>query len=132
MNELDLMETTVKQVHEAFLAGRLSARELVQSCIERIRRFDRSGPVLNAVIHINEQALEAADACDRFLERSGGLSGPLHGIPVLLKDNFDTCDMPTTAGSNALRGWKPPEDAYVVKRLRFQMGEQGIPRTITN
>ncbi len=112
------LEATTAQIHEAMLAGKLTCRELVETCLRRIEAYDRKGPSLNSVIFVNPKALEEADRFDADLAKTGRLSGPLHGIPVLLKDNFDTFDMPTTAGSATLAGFVPDDDAFVVDRLR--------------
>ncbi len=113
-------ETTIDAVHVAMRAGELTARQLVEASLARIEAYDDKGPVINAVIFVNPNALGRADALDASFERSGrtSLSGSLHGIPVLLKDNIETHDMPTTAGSTALAGWRPNKDAYLTQRLR--------------
>jgi amidase len=99
-------------------ARKLSIRELVAMYLARIEALDRDGPRLRSVIEINPEAMEIADGLDREL-RAGGPRGPLHGIPVLLKDNIDTADqMLTTAGSLALMDSRPRQDAFVVRRLR--------------
>lgn len=85
--------------------------------IERIEKFDQKGPRLKSVISINPKALEVADKLDRRFEKSG-LVGPLHGIPVLLKDNINTKDIPTTAGSISLEGLIPEDDAFITKKLK--------------
>jgi amidase len=98
--------------------GELTARALTEAYLERIAGVDRNGPKLNAVIELNPDALAIAD--ERDAERRGGrMRGPLHGIPILIKDNIATADrMETTAGSLALVGAKPPRDAHLVTRLR--------------
>lgn len=108
---------TVADLQAAFGAGTLTAERLVQMCLDRIRAFDAQGPTLRAVITVNTRALETARALDAERKTKGPRS-PLHGIPVLLKDNIDTADMPTTAGSLMLEGSIPPDDAFLVKRLR--------------
>ncbi|MBR6736697.1 MAG: amidase, partial [Oscillospiraceae bacterium] len=114
----ELMETTVAQVHAAMKAGELTCRQLVEMYLARIEAYDQKGPAINSVITVNPKALEEADACDAYLKEHGEFNGPLHGIPVMLKDNCNTTDMPTTAGSVALKGWVPPTDAFVTKRIR--------------
>lgn len=112
-----LEEATITSINKAFSANALSSEELVQLYLNRIATYDDAGPVLNSVLTINPKALETAKALD--LERQ--ISGPrslLHGIPILLKDNHDTFDIPTTGGSDALAGSLPPDDAYVVNRFR--------------
>jgi amidase len=114
----DWEELTVRDAQEAMKAGRVSARRLTEMYLERIERIDRRGPALNSVIETNPDALSIAEALDRE-RKSGRVRGPLHGVPVLIKDNIDTADrMLTTAGSLALVGAKPRRDAFVVERLR--------------
>jgi len=111
-------ETSVTQLQEAMAAGRYTSRRLVELYLQRIAQIDGAGPTLRAVIETNPDALAIADALD--VERKDkGPRGPLHGIPVLIKDNIDTGDkMLTTAGSLALTGGPAPRDAFVVERLR--------------
>jgi amidase len=112
-----LEEARIADVHAAMRDGRLTARRLVEMYLDRIDAYDKKGPALNAVILVNPRALATAEDLDtRF--RASGPVGPLHGIPVLLKDNVDTADLATTAGSLSLKGYVPPEDAQIVKRLR--------------
>ena len=113
-----LEETTVADLQARMGSGELTARAVTESYLERIEELDRSGPVLRSVIEVNPDALEIADALDAE-RRERGPRGPLHGIPVLVKDNIDTADaMKTTAGSLALLGARPVRDAAVVDRLR--------------
>ncbi len=112
------MEATVSDIHEAMLAKKLTCRELVEYYLKRIEAYDKQGPSLNAVVCVNSKALEEADRLDCELNKTGRLGGALHGIPVLLKDNYDTFDMPTTAGSAALAGFVPEDDGFVVDKLR--------------
>lgn len=114
----DVVETTIADIRAAMREGRLTARQLVEIYLDRIERYDRSGPTLNAITVVNPRALEVADSLDREFARTGRFVGPLHGIPVIVKDNFDTYDLPTTAGSASLAGSIPPDDAYMVRRLR--------------
>lgn len=111
-------EYTIAGLQEEMQAGRLSARELTRAYLERIALLDRAGPELGAVIELNPQALEIAAQRDE--ERAAGRArGPLHGIPLLIKDNIDTADrMSTTAGSLALEGSIAAQDAFLVERLR--------------
>jgi amidase len=113
-----LDEFTIADLQDGMKSGKYTARSLVEMYLARIQAIDRQGPALNSVIETNPDALALADALDR--ERSDkGPRGPLHGIPVLIKDNIDTADrMATTAGSLALVGAIPPQDAFVVRRLR--------------
>jgi Asp-tRNA(Asn)/Glu-tRNA(Gln) amidotransferase A subunit family amidase len=98
-------------------AGEVTSRQLVESYLARIEAYDRQGPSLNAIVAINPRARDAADALDAE-RRSKGPRGPLHGIPVLVKDNYETIEMPTSAGSIALATFHPTRDAYQVKRLK--------------
>lgn len=117
-NEFNPEEATVASVHAALAAGGLTCVQLVQSHLERIAAFDDTGPALNALITINGRALETAAEMDRRLRGNRGALRPLECIPVILKDNFDTADMPTTGGSLALAKSAPLQDAFVVRRLR--------------
>src|SRR6267378_1633001 len=114
---IDLDAATIADINTAFDAGTLTAEKLVQMCLARIAEFDRKGPALRAVITLNPKALDAARALDAERKTKGRRS-PLHGIPVVLKDNYDTFDMPTTGGSVLLEGSIPSKDAFVVKKLR--------------
>jgi amidase len=111
-------EATLAQLQTALEAGRHTSRQLVEFYLERIATLDRQGPQLHSVIEINPDALEIADQLDRERAQQGA-RGPLHGIPVLLKENIATTDqMQTTAGSLALLGSCPAKEAFVVQRLR--------------
>jgi amidase len=111
-------EATLADLQEGMKSGRLTARSLAEKYLARIEAIDKRGPAVNGVIETNPDALSAADALDRERKEKGP-RGPLHGVPVLLKDNIDTADrMATTAGSLALVGARPANDAFVVKRLR--------------
>lgn len=111
-------EATIDELQRRMAAGELTARMLTHAYLERIAAVDRSGPRLNAVIEVNPDALAIAAELDAE-RRAGKVRGPMHGIPVLLKDNIATADrMETTAGSLALVGVKPVSDAHIVSRLR--------------
>src|SRR5258705_311127 len=113
-----LEEATAAQLQEWMTSGRYTARQIAAMYLNRIDAIDRNGPSLHAVIEVNPDALAIADALDEE-RRTKGPRGPLHGIPILIKDNIDTADkMMTTAGSLALEGAKPARDAAVVERLR--------------
>jgi amidase len=114
---VDLDSATVADLNAAFKAGTLTSERLVQLSIARIEAYDRKGPNLRAVLTLNPKALDTARALDTE-RKSKGPRSPLHGIPVVLKDNFDTFDLPTTGGSVLLEGSLPPDDAFVVKKLR--------------
>ncbi|MFT5502274.1 MAG: amidase, partial [Woeseiaceae bacterium] len=113
----ELTGATIAEVNKAIDAGALSSVRLVELSLARIAAYDDHGPKLNAVMLLNQNALETARQLDAERLESGRRS-PLHGIPVVLKDNFDTGDMPTTAGSFMLKGSIPPDDAFVVQQLR--------------
>src|SRR5262245_51872558 len=109
-----LEEATVAQLQDWMAGGRYTARQIAELYLQRIDEIDRGGPSLRSVIEVNPDALAIADAMDAE-RRAKGPRGPLHGIPVLLKDNIDTADhMLTTAGSLALEGTRPSKDAAVV------------------
>ena len=113
----DVVEATIADIHGAMQSGTLTARELVEAYLARIEAYDKQGPALNSIIVINANALARADELDAELARSG-LTGPLHGIPMIVKDNYDTSDLPTTGGSLSLAGSRPPDDAFQVRRIR--------------
>ena len=113
----NLENATIADINAAFKSGALTSEKLTQLYLARIAAYDQQGPVLNTVITANPKALDQAKALDAE-RKAGKIRGPLHGIPIVLKDNFDTFDFPTTAGSQLLEGSVPPNDAYVVKKLR--------------
>ena len=113
----DVLEKSIPELQAAMEDGRVTSRQLVAQYLARIEAFDDRGPALNAMIALNGRALDEADALDRERTASGP-RGPLHGIPVVVKDNFDVAGMPTTAGAIALAGWHPPDDAFQVARLK--------------
>jgi amidase len=113
-----LEEATISDVHAAYMSGALTAAKLVQAYLDRIQAYDQAGPKLNVVIFLNPKALEEAAALDEHLRKTGKFVGPLHGIPVLLKDNVNTKDMPTTGGSLSLAGYTPATDAAITQKLR--------------
>ena len=114
----ELDEVTINELQEGMRSGKLSARSLTNKYLERIDDVDKNGPAINSVIELNPDALAIADSLDRE-RKSKGARGPLHGIPILIKDNIDTSDrMMTTAGSLALLGSTPSRDAFVVRKLR--------------
>jgi len=114
----ELEEATVTDLQARMKSGEFTARSLAEKYLARIDKIDKRGPAINAVIELNPDALSIADALDKE-RRDKGPRGPLHGIPVLIKDNIDTADrMVTTAGSLALSGSIAPRDAFVVERLR--------------
>ena len=112
-----VLETSIDEIHAAFQSGRLTARQLVQQYLDRIQAYDQQGPKINSIITLNPMALEEADRLDAQY-KSSGLAGPLHGIPVLVKDEIDTAGMPTTLGTVVFKDYRPPLDAFVVAKLK--------------
>jgi Asp-tRNA(Asn)/Glu-tRNA(Gln) amidotransferase A subunit family amidase len=113
----DAFEKSIGELQADLAAGKATAVELVRFYLARIAAYDQAGPRLNAVLFVNPNAIRDARALDDERKKKGA-RGPLHGIPVLLKDNFETSDMPTTGGSLALSGVVPREDAFQVRKLR--------------
>ena len=111
-------EATVAGIHAALAAGTVTCVQVVEAYLRRIEAYDDRGPALKAIIAINPAALETAAALDRLGHADAASMRPLHCIPVILKDNFDTADMPTTGGSVTLASSVPPRDAFVVRKLR--------------
>jgi len=114
---IDLHSATIADLTSAFAAGTLTSEQLVRLHLARIQAYDTQGPGLRAVIALNPRAIETARALDAERKAKGPRS-PLHGIPVVLKDNYDTADLPTTGGSVLLEGSIPADDAFLVKKLR--------------
>lgn len=113
----DVMDKSIEELQRAMQAKEVTSRQLVDLYLARIDAYDKQGPALNAIVAVNPQARAAADALD--LERaSRGPRGPLHGIPVVVKDNYETIEMPTSAGSIALASFHPARDAFMVQRLK--------------
>jgi amidase len=112
-----LMEASFADIHKAMLAGTLTCHSLVQQYLDRIHAYDQQGPAINSMLYINPAILEQANAFDQEFRRTHELK-PLGCIPIVLKDNFDTADMPTTAGALTLKGAQPEKDAFAVTRLR--------------
>lgn len=115
---LNLSMATVTDIHAAYARGELSCERLTHWYLDRIAAFDRKGPALQALITVNPHALDQARELDRCYATNGGPLGVLHGIPVILKDNFDTTDLPTTGGCLALRDSVPARDAFSVQKMR--------------
>jgi len=116
-HHLQLVEATIPELRQALQSHLITSERLVQMYLARIAAYDKVGPTLNAFLHVNAAALDEARARD-FERRSGRAHEPLFGIPILLKDNINTDDMPTTGGSVALAGSIPPSDAFITQRLR--------------
>src|SRR6266511_5842318 len=107
--QVDLANATIADLNVAFTHGTLTAERLTELYLARIAAYDRQGPTINAVISLNPNALAEARALDAE-RKAGKVRGPLHGIPIVLKDNFNTRDLPTTGGSQLLEGSIPPSD----------------------
>jgi len=114
---LDVESATIADLETAFANGSLTSEHLTEIYLARIAAYDKQGPAINAVMTPNPNALAEAKALDTE-RRAGKVRGPLHGIPIVLKDNYNTYDLPTTAGSQLLAGSIPPADAFVVAKLR--------------
>jgi amidase len=112
-----VVEASITDLQREMAAGRTTSVQLVKAYLARIAAYDQSGPALDAIIRRNPSALAEAAALDAE-RKAGHVRGPLHGIPVIIKDNYDTGDMPTSAGSLALATSQPAHDGFVVTRLR--------------
>jgi amidase len=110
-------EATIAQVHEAMKTGRLTCRALVDAYLRRIDAYDKNGPALNAIVIVNPEARAQADALDQRYKQSGPV-GPLHCVPAIVKDNFETIGLQSAAGSQALEGFVSANDAFQVKRIK--------------
>src|SRR2546425_7064991 len=113
----EVQEATIEDIHAALQARRLTCAQLVQKYLDRIDAYDKKGPAINAIITINSNALVDARTMDAEIAQ-GGLTKPLQCIPMVVKDNFETIGLPTTAGSLSLAGWIPNRDAFQVKKIR--------------
>jgi Asp-tRNA(Asn)/Glu-tRNA(Gln) amidotransferase A subunit family amidase len=113
----EVVEAEISGIHAAFRARTLTCRALVQSYLDRIEAYDKQGPAVNSLVVVHPRALEIADSLDQRFA-SGSPTGPLHCVPVIVKDNFETYDLQTTAGSLSLAGWIPSQDATMVRRIR--------------
>jgi Asp-tRNA(Asn)/Glu-tRNA(Gln) amidotransferase A subunit family amidase len=111
-------EASIAAIHAAYRAGQTNARTVTQAFLDRIEAYDRRGPALWAIVATNPDALSDADALDRHYATTGDFVGPLHGIPVLVKDNYDVAGLQTTGGSASLIGWVPERDATVIRKLK--------------
>jgi Asp-tRNA(Asn)/Glu-tRNA(Gln) amidotransferase A subunit family amidase len=115
--EFDIIETTITDIHEAYQAGTLTVCQLVQMYLDRIALYDKKGPAINAIISISPTALAEADRLDAEFKRTGFV-GPLHGVPVIIKDQADIKGMPTTLGSVLFENYLPDRDCFVVAKLK--------------
>lgn len=113
----NILEATIEDIHRGYESGELTCRQLVQSYLDRIAAYDKQGPAINAIITINSNALEEAARLDAFFKASGSV-GPLHGIPVIVKDQADVKGLPTTLGSVLFKDYFPDRDSFVVERLK--------------
>ena len=113
----NLVEATIDDIHAAYKSGQLTCRQLVQMYLDRIEAFDKKGPAINAIITTNSDALKEADRLDVAYKASGPV-GPLHGIPVIVKDQADVKGMPTTLGSVLFKDYYPDRDSFVAENLR--------------
>ncbi len=118
ISSFELEDTSISELAEGMVSGKYTARSIAEKYLARIEAIDRQGPTLKSVLELNPDALAIADELDKE-RKEKGTRGPLHGIPILIKDNIDTADrMATTAGSLALVGAKPPKDSFLVQQLR--------------
>ena len=113
-----LEEATIASIHKAFLDGSLTCRALVEAYLRRIEAFDRAGPALNSIVTVNPGVLAEADALDARLAETKSLVGPLHGIPVVVKDQVETAGIMTCFGSIALDGYVPKQDAPAITKVK--------------
>ena len=113
----EVEEATIAQVHDAMKAGRLTCRALVGQYLKRIEAYDKNGPAINSIVIVNPDAEKQAGELDRLFAQSG-LTGPLHCVPMIVKDNFETKGLQTTDGALALAGFIPDKDAFQVKRVK--------------
>jgi|SRR5579863_7486602 len=112
-----VVETSIDEIHAAYKSGKVTAHQLVQMYLDRIQAYDQRGPAVNCIITVNPRALAQADELDAAYQRSG-MVGPLHGIPVLVKDEIDTAGMPTTLGTLVFKNYRPARDAFAIERLK--------------
>src|SRR5687767_13661511 len=110
-------ETTIAQLHAALRSGETTCRDVVGQYLQRIERYDRQGPAINALIVVNPDALRVAGALDERRSRGADM-GAMHCVPVIVKDNMETTDLPTSAGSKSLAGFVSERDAFIVRRMR--------------
>lgn len=115
--EFNVVETTIDEIHEAMEAGAISSEELVERYLERIEEYDQNGPELNGIVTVNDNAVERAKELDAEFEENGPV-GPLHGIPVLVKDQAETADIRTTFGSETFLDYVPDTDATIVSDVK--------------
>ena len=119
---LSLEEATIADLQAAYLAGEITTRQVVAGYLARIEAYDKQGPYLNSLINLNPQALAEADRLDAALQSGGKLTGPLHGIPVIVKDCIDAVGMPMTSGFQGWKNYYPPTDAPIIARIKAAGG----------
>ena len=117
LSTYDIAEVGISTLRKLIDERQISIKDLTQLYLDRIQAIDVNGPALNSIIYVNPNAIERAETLDSQMKNKKA-KGPLFGIPVILKDNIDTSDMPTTAGSRALDGSYPPRDAHITQLLR--------------
>jgi Asp-tRNA(Asn)/Glu-tRNA(Gln) amidotransferase A subunit family amidase len=122
VSDVAIEEATIADLEAAYAAGRTTARAVIQAHLDRIAAYDKRGPLINSLITVNPRALEDADRLDATLRASGRPVGPLHGIPVVVKDNIDVAGLPMTAGFQGWKNYYPLEDAPLVRRIRAAGG----------
>src|SRR3954467_9750814 len=110
-------EATIASIHAALAAGQLSCTQLTKMYLDRIAAYDLNGPALHAIITVNPKAMEIAAEMDRKYRENPSSAGSLHCIPIILKDNFNTFDMPTSAGNINMKKSVPPADAFTVEKM---------------
>lgn len=116
--KFNFVEGTISQMQTSILDGGTTCHQVVQGYLDRINAYDKQGPTLNSIITINSQALAEADQLDEYFKKNNKLIGPLHCVTVLPKDNIDTSDMPTSAGSKALMNSQPEENAFIINNIK--------------
>jgi Asp-tRNA(Asn)/Glu-tRNA(Gln) amidotransferase A subunit family amidase len=115
--QVPFLEATISDIHAGMKTGAVRCAQLVQWYLDRIQQYDRQGPAIQAIVNVNPQALQQAGALDRHLQETGTFKGPLHGIPVLVKDQAETSFVPTTFGTTAYKDYQPATNAVVVQKL---------------
>ena len=113
---------SIANLRQAYLAGTTTAHAVVQAYLDRISAYDKRGPLINSLITINPRALQEADRVDSALEASRQVVGPLHGIPVIVKDNIDVAGLPMTSGFQGWKNYYPSQDAPLIKKIRAAGG----------
>ena len=130
-HSLPIVELTIAEAHARYASGTLTVTQLVRAYLDRIAAYDQQGPALNAVVALNAQAVDEAAMLDRDYADSGQFKGPLHGVPLLVKDNIEIAGMPCTQGLAAFADYRPAHDAHVVARLRaagaIMIGKTTLP-----